>query len=146
VVGVSWWEAEAFCKWAGARLPTADQAEAAARGPKGFKYPWGDDWEDGICNSSKAGLVRPSAVGIFPRDRSPFAVMDVSGNVYEWCVDRHGGGLFRVLRGGGWDDGARDMRSAYRLHFVPGFRDRGVGFRCAQVPPGQSSQEAEPGA
>ena len=85
VVGVSWWEAEAFCKWAGGRLPGADEAEAAARGPNGFAYPWGNDWAGGICNSWEAGLRVTSAVGIFPRDCSPFGLMDMAGNVWEWC-------------------------------------------------------------
>lgn len=133
VVGVSWWEAEAFCKWAGGFLPSERQWEAAARGPHGFAYPWGDAWEDGICNSLEAGLGCTSAVGVFPRDRSDCTgIMDMAGNVWEWCQDVEAS--FRVFRGGSWGSGARGCRAALRsrsgsLPFVS------LGFRVAAVPP-----------
>ena len=139
VVRVSWWEAEAFCKWAGVRLPRADEAEAAARGPKGFEYPWGKDWEDGICNSTEAGLGGTSAVGIFPRDRSPFGVMDMAGNVWEWCADA--AAAFRVVRGGSWSSVARDCRAAFRFAGGPQYRINNLGFRVAAVPSIRTSQQ-----
>lgn len=145
VVGVSWWEAEAFSKWAGVRLPGADEAEAAARGPQGFEYPWGDDWEEGCCNGGEAALDGTSAVGIFPRDRSPFGVMDMAGNVLEWCVDSDAS--LRLIRGGCWWFGAGDCRAADRSRNQPQSRGDSLGFRVAAVPPGgPGDKRAEPRA
>ena len=148
VVGVSWWEAEAFCRWAGGRLPTADESEAASRGPEGLDYPWGDKWEGGICNSHGAGLESTSAVGIFPRSKSvPFELEDAAGNVWEWCAD--GDATRRVSRGGSWASDAGGCRSAYRSAVEPAYRDDVLGFRVAAVPPGgqsSASRAAEPGA
>jgi hypothetical protein len=135
VVTVSWWEAEAFCKWAGGRLPTADEAEAAARGPKGLKYPWGDHWEDGICNTREATLNGASVVGIFPRDCSAFGVMDCAGNVWEWCADA--GPSFRVIRGSSWGYDARGCRAAYRIRGEPEDRNGDLGFRVLADTPNQ---------
>ncbi|MDA1051677.1 MAG: SUMF1/EgtB/PvdO family nonheme iron enzyme [Planctomycetota bacterium] len=123
VVGVSYWEAEAFARWAGGRLPKADESEAAARGPAGHEYAWEGPWEDGICNSGETGLEVTSPVGLFPRARSAdFHIEDMTGNVWEWCSER-------VLRGGAWYGNAGDCRAADRHGFVPGNRDSSVGFR-----------------
>ena len=137
VVGVSFWEAEAFCKWAGGRLPDEYEWEAAARGPEGLKYPWGDDWEDGICNSSVTGFGTTSPVGIFPRSRSkPFGLEEMAGNVWEWCgsfydpaQQQPGSKRARVLRGGSWDNYRGDVRSAGRIGVHPVSRYGDVGFR-----------------
>jgi formylglycine-generating enzyme required for sulfatase activity len=140
VVGVSWWEAEAFCRWAGGFLPTEQQWEAAARGPDGYEYPWGNDWEDGICNTFEAKLGCPSAVGIFPRARSVFGLEDMAGNVWEWCSDPYGGSS-RVIRGGGWLSDAGCCRAASRYGLVPSIRNNGLGFRLARaVPSGQPAR------
>jgi hypothetical protein len=138
VVGVTFWEAEACCAWAGGRLPTEQDWEAAARGPDGFMYPWGDTWEDGICNSGEAGLGQSSPVGLFPRARQArLDIEDLGGNVHEWCGTFLGGdaseaGVARVVRGGSWSGGARGVRSADRSWFVPGSRSGRLGFRCAR--------------
>jgi hypothetical protein len=139
VVGVSYWEAEAFAKWIGGRLPTAHEWEAAARGPNGSAYPWGDDWEDGICNSAETKLGQTSPVGIFPRSRTPTGLEDMAGNVWEWCADAgttpwEAGG--RVVRSGCWGNDSRSCRSAYRNALVPSYRLEYLGFRVAAVPLG----------
>ena len=113
---MSFYEAEAFCKWAGGRLPTEQEWEAAAGGPNGLEYPWGNEWKIGICNSSEAGLGRTSPVGLFPASRSAaFGLEDIAGNVWEWCADwydkvRDG----RVVRGGSFYVVALRMRCSVR--------------------------------
>jgi len=140
VVGVSFWEAEACCAWAGGRLPTEQEWEAAARGPQGCEYPWCGEWEDGICNSNKAGLGRTSPVGLFPRSRqATLGLEDLAGNVWEWCdsfYDRGGddAAVPRVLRGGAFNGGAGDLRASFRGWVGPVFRGGSVGFRCVLAP------------
>jgi hypothetical protein len=148
VVGVSFWEAEAFARWAGGSLPTERQWEAAARGREGYTYPWGDNWEDGICNSRESGLQGTSAVGIFPRSRSSeFGLDDMAGNVIEWCVDYWDKKASdRVIRGGGWILVSGRCRASYRSRGDPADRGDDLGFRVALVPPGkQASRSKDPG-
>jgi len=136
VIGVSFWEAQACCRWAGGRLPREREWEAAARGPQGHEYPWGGPWEDGICNSFEAGLRVTSPVGIFHRARQArLGIEDLAGNVEEWCDDfrlddQRDGGSPRVLRGGAFDFLARDLRSTFRIRYVPEYRNQSIGFRC----------------
>lgn len=142
VVGVSFWEAEAFCAWAGGRLPGEYEWESAARGPKGWEYPWGDEWQDGICNSIESGLGATSAVGMFPGSRSEaFGLEDMAGSVWEWCADHYDPAEKtdrRVLRGGSWDVDARYCRAAVRDWYVPAYRNYIVRFRVACVAPQDS--------
>ena len=127
VVGVSWFEAEAFCNWAKGRLPNRLEWSSAAGGPKGFEYPWGAEWEDGICNTREAGVHATSAVGQFPRSRSKnFGLEDMAGNVREWCAD---GGTERMVHGGSWADYSGQARGTVFFGHEPGNRYRIVGFR-----------------
>ena len=139
MVGVSFWEAEAFCTWAGGRLPTEEEWEAAARGPSGLVYPWGDAWQDGVCNTREAVLGVTSPVGLFPRARqAERAIDDLAGNVWEWCASPYypkskDSPDARVLRGGSWDSLRGFARSTYRYWYTPNDRGNFIGFRVVCV-------------
>jgi len=87
---VPWESAQAYCQWVGGRLPTEAEWEKAARGPAGFRWPWGNEFEDGRANLSgpEDGYGPPSPVGTFgPTGASPYSLLDMAGNAAEWVSD-----------------------------------------------------------
>ncbi len=145
VVQVSARDAEAFCRHYGMRLPSEEEWEYAARGTRGFQYPWGNTLTSaslhGLANagtyaccaaSDADGYLRTAPVGSFPRGRSPFGLEDMAGNVWEWTSSRFPGSPGeRVIRGGGWGNNPYCLRAAYRHGNPPDIGLDMVGFRCA---------------
>jgi serine/threonine-protein kinase len=148
VVGVSWEEAKAYCRWASLRLPSEAQWEAAARGTDGRHYPWGSAEPMPVHANFDNREGRPSRVGSYPRGAGPFGALDQAGNVWEWCEDIWDESAYqerngqrdplsftgytaaRCLRGGSWDRGAWVLAAACRSWVEASWRSERIGFRC----------------
>jgi len=150
VHSVSWLEALAYAKWAGAELPTEAQWEYAARAGSAGRFPWGDSDDpvrrngdgpnDGFLGLAPVGRFRPNAFGLF----------DLIANVAEWCSDSYqsdyysrslsmdpsgpaDAAKFRVVRGGSWSDEADSLRTSFRAYFDPRQGALTIGFRCVRT-------------
>lgn len=150
VVGVSWYEAVAFCLWlseaSGEKimLPTEDQWQYAAQGDDGRAFPWGNDWDGARCNNNvdSKGIGKTTPVRTYEgKGDSPFGVVDMAGNVSEWCltdyeaktIDIHSDAHLRVLRGGSWDNSndSYNFRCVNRSRLYPRNKGFDWGFRLA---------------
>jgi formylglycine-generating enzyme required for sulfatase activity len=133
VVNVTWHQAAAYCEWAGGRLPTAEEWERAARGPKSTKYPWGnDDIDPSRANYEEGKIGHPTPVGLFPCGVSAEGVCDLIGNVLEWTASEwlNGSGMY-VWRGGSFNFFRGNARSSCRDGLQPNVQFDGLGFRLA---------------
>ncbi len=169
VVLVTWYDAQAYCAWLTeqlrawegipglltsrlceqdwqVRLPTEAEWEKAARGTDGRIFPWGNQADPSRANYADTGIGATSVVGCFPAGSSPYGVLDLSGNVWEWCqtkwrdnyqapVDESSeGGSPRVLRGGAFGSYQGDVRCSYRYGLDPGDWNGASGFRVVVAP------------
>lgn len=150
VVGVSWYESVAFCLWLSETsgeqitLPTEDQWQYAAQGDDGHDFPWGKQWDGSRCNNNVdgKGIGKTTPMRQYAgKGDSPFGVVDMAGNVWEWCLtdyaaktnDSNSDAEYRVLRGGSWDgDNADYFRCGDRFRFNPNFRNDDFGFRISR--------------
>ncbi len=151
VVGVSWMDADAYCRWAGLGLPSEAQWEAAARGTDQRRYPWGDQPPSDRHANFGGRLGKTSPAGSFPAGAGPYGTLDSAGNVWEWCADAwvstaykgrdsqrdpvaSGDPAVRVVRGGAWLNPPKDLRAAYRDRGTARMGYNYQGFRCVWRP------------
>jgi formylglycine-generating enzyme required for sulfatase activity len=143
VVGISAYEAEAYCSWLSiqkkkaVRLPTEEEWEYAARGDDGRPFPWGEEFLPQLANTSEAEQAETVVAGSLPGDTSPFGVADMCGNTQEWTSslyishpeETYPPGPLRVARGGSYSDTIFGSRTSYRRAYPPGYFFPFLGFR-----------------
>jgi serine/threonine-protein kinase len=147
--GMNWFGAKAYCAWAGRQLPSEAQWEKAARGTDNRLYPWGNQLPNNTLANYQEARGNTTAVKSYESGKNSYGLYDMAGNVSEWVEDWYGetyyqsqstwrnptgpvdGGV-RIMRGGGYNSAAVELRSAFRGWSDPSWRDGTIGFRCVR--------------
>jgi formylglycine-generating enzyme required for sulfatase activity len=151
---VDWAQASAYCQWAGKRLPTEAEWEAAASGPERYPWPWGNEF---VVENGAASELDTRPVDSYPLGASPFGALNMAGNVAEWVADTYDPGFYakspaynpisltespqRIYRGGSFGNTDPTYYTTSRRYLKPiAFADPAVGFRCALSAPPSDPQ------
>lgn len=143
---VNWYEAMAFCQWLSQKigqqvaLPSAAQWQRAAQGDDGRRYPWGNEFDEKRCNTNQSNIRQPTPIDQYPNGASPFGILDMAGNVFEWCLTEWEtgsnsvvGNRRRELRGGSWFNDPSETLVKARNWLHPDLRSSDRGFRVVLV-------------
>ncbi len=141
-MGIDWGSANRYCGWAGKRLPTETEWEAAARGPGNYVWPWGNKFFADYANllGNADGYEGPAPIASFPPGSSVYGAVDMIGNVWEWVFDapsphENSSSSSRILKGGGWRSRKEEVAISFRNLVPSNLKNPTFGFRCVKSQP-----------